>query len=302
MNRNLLLLGAISVLAVSFGGCSFLRDLSADQCTADDDCAKFGNYECSTAKVCVAREVSTAGSTNGGSGASSGTAGSESGGKGGSAPQAECSTNADCIDDHDGAPYICQRGSCVSLTSDQCPFVIAGTEAAPTEYLTKPGKPIIFGAYVPIDVAMPESHPYTLNFRFALNEFMDGTLGGVGTPARPFVMVLCQSTNPDLTASVSHLVDTLEVPSILATLSSNNLKTVFDDVSTRERKVFLLGPLEADSALAAADDGGRMWHMLGPATDLIPTYGPLMNLVEKFMREKIRFLEPMDKLKVAVVH
>jgi hypothetical protein len=303
MNRNLFFLAAISALAAAFGGCSFLRDLSADQCQVDNDCAKFGNYECSVEKVCKARVVNTAGSSNGGSSNTAGTSTTGAlGGEGGSPDMVECTSNAQCIDAHEGAPYICQRGSCVSLTSDQCPFVIAGPEAAPTEYLTKPGKPIIFGAYVPIDVAMPETHPYTLNFRFALNEFMDGTLGGVGTPARPFVMVLCQSTNPDLTASVSHLVDTLEVPSILATLSSSNLKTVFDDVSTRERKVFLLGPLEADSALAAADDGGRMWHMLGPATDLIPTYGPLMNLVEKFMREKVRFLEPTDKLKVAVVH
>jgi hypothetical protein len=94
----------------------------------------------------------------------------------------------------------------------------------------------------------------------------------------------------------------LEVPSILATLSSKNLKTVFDDVSTRERKVFLLGPLEADSALAAAPDEGRMWHMLGPATDLIPTYGPLLSLVEKYMRDEIRLIPATTKLKVAVVH
>jgi hypothetical protein len=293
------------VLAAGFGGCSFLRDLSADQCQVDNDCLKFGNYSCSSEKVCVARAVSSAGATNGGSSNTAGKAGDLAGGEGGGPAMVECSTNAECIDAHEGAPYICQRGSCVSLTSDQCPFVIAGTDAAPTEYLTKPGKPIIFGAYVPINIAMPETHPYTLNFRFALNEFMDGTLGGVGTPARPFVMVLCQSTDPDLKASVSHLVDTLEVPSILATLSSDKLKTVFDDVSTRERKVFLLGPLEADSALAAADDGGRMWHMLGPATDLIPTYGPLLSHVEKYMRNFVRGTDTAPytaNFKVALVH
>lgn len=300
MNRNLLFLAALSVMATGFGGCSFLRDLSVDQCQVDNDCAKFGNYKCSVEKVCEARAATNGGASNGGSGNTAGTSSMVMGGEGGSPDKVECTTNAQCIDAHEGAPYICQRGSCVSLTSEQCPFVVAGSEAAPTEYLTKPGKPIIFGAYVPIDTAMPESHPYTLNFRFALNEFMDGTLGGVGTPARPFVMVLCQSTNPDLKASVSHLVDTLEVPSILATLGSNNLKTVFDDVSTRERKVFLLGPLEADSALAAADDGGRMWHMLGPATDLIDAYGPLVSLVEKYMHEEIRFNN--NPLKVAVVY
>jgi len=309
MNRNFLLLAAISTLATAFGGCSFLRDLSADQCKVDNDCAKFGNYECSIEKVCVARAVSSAGSGNGGSGnggsgnTTAGKSGNVTGGEGGSPDTTDCKTNADCIDAHDGAPFICQRNSCVSLTTDQCPFVIAGPDAAPTEYLTRPGKPIIFGAYVPISVAMPENHPYTLNFRFALNEFMEGTLGGVGTPARPFVMVLCQSTNPDLKASVSHLVDTLEVPSILATLTSDKLKTVFDDVSTRERKVFLLGPLEADSALAGADDGGRMWHMLGPATDLIPTYGPLMTLVENYVRNYVQPDKPaLDPLKVALVY
>jgi hypothetical protein len=314
MNRNFLFLGAISILTAGLGGCSLLRELNAEQCQVKADCAKFGNYECSSEKVCVASAVSSAGATNGGSGSSGkgsgggsgGTSDTTSGGQGGSPDQAECSENADCIDAHDGAPYICQRGSCVSLTLEEhCPFVIAGTDAAPTDYLTRSGKPIIFGAYVPIDVAMPESHPYTLNYRFALNEFMDGTLGGVGTPARPFVMVLCQSTNANLKRSVSHLVDTLEVPAILATLASKDLKTVFDDVSTRDRKVFLLGPFEADSALAAADDGGRMWHMLGPTTDLIPTYVPLLSQVEKYMRNVIRgsTASPYTaNFKVAVVH
>lgn len=304
MNRNLFFFSAISILTVGFGGCSFLRDLNAEQCQVDDDCTKFGNYQCSSQKVCVARVVDTAGASNGGSDSgTSGHSGSNAlGGEGGSPDTVECTTNAECIDAHEGQPYICQHNSCVSLTLEEhCPYVIAGPDTAPTEYLTKPGKPIIFGAYVPIDVSMPENHPYTLNYRFALNEFMDGTLGGVGTPARPFVMVLCQSTNPDLKASVSHLVDTLEVPAILATLSSSQLKTVFDDVSTRERKVFLLGPFEADAALAAADDGGRMWHMLGPATDLIPTYGPLLNLVEKYVH-KVQAIPAATKLKVAVVH
>jgi hypothetical protein len=249
-------------------GCSLLRDLSVDQCTQDSDCSRFGNYTCSAERVCVAR------ASNGGSpgdGGQSGSSGSAGQGAGGGVVEPECQTNADCIDAHEGAPYICKDEACVSLTTEtHCPFVIAGPEGAPTEYLTGPGKPIIFGAYVPISVSAPESHPYTLNYRFALEEFMDGTLGGVGQPKRPFAMVLCQSSDPDLEASLGHLIDTLEVPSILASLPSDNLSKAYNIVSTKSRKVFLLGPLEADAALAAQEDEGRLWHMIGPATDLIP--------------------------------
>jgi hypothetical protein len=297
MNRKLQFLGVLS-LAASLYGCSVLRELSADQCKVDGDCARFGDYECSSENVCVARTVTNGGSNTGGSSTSGG------GGKGGEAPMG-CESNAECIDAHEGAPYICQEGSCVSLTlPEHCPFVVAGPEPGSTEYLTKAGKPIIFGAYVPIDVASPESHPYTLNYKFALQEFMDGTQGGVGQPARPFVMVMCQSSSADLKASAAHLVDTLQVPAILATLSSTQLVEVFDEVTLRNRPVFLLGPFEADSALTVREDAGRMWHMLGPATDLIPAYVPLLQHVESYVRNVMQptDLEPSDKLKVAVVH
>jgi len=288
-------------------GCSVLRDLSVEQCKTDGDCSRFGDYTCSSDKVCVAREMvsGAAGSNVGGSGNTgvSGSATMSDAGAAGAPEALECTTNADCIDAHEGGPYICRQNACVSLTSDECPFVVAGPEESPTEYLTKPGKPIVFGAYVPIDASNPEGHPYTLNYKFALEEFMQGTLGGVGSPARPFVMVLCQSTKPDLKASVSHLVDTVRVPAILTTLPSSDMKTVFDEVSASGKKVFLLGALEADSALAAAEDQGRMWHMLGPATDLIPAYVPLLGLAETYVH---RFIKQDDSaptpLKVAVVY
>lgn len=292
--RSLLLRYAICCLGLF--GCSLVRDLSVDQCRTDGDCRKFGDYSCSDERVCVANVANTSGSSSGGTETDGGS--ETQGGSGGSGTMAECKTNKDCIDAHDGEPYICREDACVPLTlQDHCPYVIAGTEDKPTEYLTKPGKPIIFGAYVPIDAANPIGHPYTLNYRFALEEFMQGTLGGVGQPARPFVMVLCQSTKPDLQASVAHLVDTLQVPAILATLPSADLASVFNDVSTRSRKVFLLGPFEADSSLTALDDGGRLWHMLGPVTDLVPTYAPLFALAEDYVHRKIK----PGKLKVAVV-
>lgn len=268
------------LLLLPLFGCSFLKDLSADQCQGDNECKRFGDYFCSADKVCMPKLVNTGGSSSsGGAGGAGGGAGSA-----GAAPVAECVENSDCIDAHSGAPFICQSGTCVSLTVEgQCPFVIAGTDTEPTSYLTQPGKPIIIGAYVPIGVAGPESHPYTLTYRFALEEFMSGTLGGPGSPHRPIVMVLCQSTQPDLKASVKHLVTTLNVPAILATLPSTDLAAEFDLVSATGRKVFLLGPFEADDSLAAADDKGLMWHMLGPTSDLVPAYAPLLKRIEGYL-------------------
>jgi hypothetical protein len=297
--RSLLLLG--SSLCLGLFGCSLIRDLSVDQCSTDGDCRKFGDYFCSEQSVCVERMTNTSGAGNGGSENKAGS--SSEAGAAGTPAVAECETNKDCIDAHGGEPYICRNDACVPLTVEEhCPYVIAGTEDSPTEYLTKPGKPIIFGAYVPIDASNPEGHPYTLNYRFAIEEFMTGTLGGVGNPARPFVMVLCQSTKPDLTASVAHLVDTVQVPAILATLPSADLADVFNDVSTRDRAVFLLGPFEADSALTALDEVGLLWHMLGPVTDLVPTYVPLFQLAEEYVHTQIKKVEPRPPLKVAVIN
>ncbi len=302
--RSLLLLS--SALCLSLFGCSILRDLSVDQCKSDGDCGTFGDYYCGEENVCVPRMVNTSGSGNGGSASSAGnaTVEPEAGRAGEPTVVVECRTNKDCIDAHEGEPYICREDACVPLTVEEhCPYVVAGTEENPTEYLTKPGKPIIFGAYVPIDAAKPEGHPYTLIYRFALEEFMQGTLGGVGTPARPFVMVLCQSTKPNLQESVAHLLDTVQVPAILATLPSADLATVFNEVSARPRKVFLLGPFEADSSLTALEDGGRLWHMLGPVTDLVPTYVPLFTLAESYVRQQIKAPADRDKpLKVTIVN
>ena len=255
-------------------GCSLFKSLSAEQCQKDAECKQFGvDYTCSSDKVCVAPMANTGG--NAAMGGSGGTGG---------AAVAECAANADCIAAHNGAPFICKSGACVSLTLEtHCPFVIAGTETAPTSYLTQTGKPIVIGAYVPISIDAPEAHPYTLNYRFALEEFMSGSLGGPGSPHRPIAIVLCQSSQPDLKASIGHLVTTLDVPGILATLPSTDLATAFDDVTATGHKVFLLGPFEADTSLATADDMGLMWHMLGPTTDLIPTYAPLMAQAEKYV-------------------
>jgi hypothetical protein len=271
-----------------------------DQCKTDGDCRKFGDYSCSSENVCVANMTNTSGSGSGGTESEGGT--KPEGGTAGAPVVAECTKNKECIDDHDGEPYICQEEKCVPLTiPEHCPYVVAGTEENPTEYLTKPGKPIIFGAYVPIDASNPEGHPYTLIYKFALEEFMQATLGGVD--GHPFVMVLCQSTKPDLAASVAHLVDTVQVPAILATLPSADLSTVYNEVKARPRPVFLLGPFEADSSLISQDESGLLWHMLGPVTDLLPTYVPLFELAESYVRNRIR--KPVDRdkpVKVAIVN
>jgi hypothetical protein len=132
---------------------------------------------------------------------------------------------------------------------------------------------------------------------------------GVGSPQRPFVMVLCQSYQPNITASMSHLVNDLGVQAVLGALAPPDLITAFgltETATLNYTPVFFVNPFEADNALlntngaATGIYSGLLWHMLGPYTDLTPAYAAVVNLVAASVRQTLG-VDASTPLNVAIV-
>lgn len=250
--------------------CSFLFPADALQCSTDDDClrrgADFAGTSCRES-MCVAPDDGVGG--------------------GGGGDSVECTTNGECIDANYGNPWICRAGRCVDLTlPGECPIVIGAGQS--NEYL-RAEAPILIGAYSYVDPTAPRQSVPTLNYELALDELNEKTRGGLpGGPngsLRPFVAIVCKGTNsPNLEASAAHLVDRVGVPAILASLFTKDLLSTFL-AHGLEQDVFFLSPLESDSSLTLAEDGGLLWHMLAAALDLAPAYVPLLDATERHLRD-----------------
>lgn len=282
-------------LTACTGGCSLLYDLGAEQCEVDGDCARFGARVCQ-AGVCVADDAGDAGSS------AMGQAGSENaGGTGSAAP--ECEDNAQCMDENFGQPYLCLKGECVALATDECPVVVGVDNLRAQE-------PIVFGAYALAPDAVSRSVA-TRNIELVISEFTSQVTGLRGGPGRTLAFVVCNSYYPDVTPgtidaflpSLDHLIGRLEVPGILSALSARDLQAVFNQ-RLADAGTFVISPYEQDGELASLSDDGRLWHLLGATTDLAPTFAALMRRTETFLRRDESFLnlsEPGGKLRVALV-
>jgi hypothetical protein len=295
---------AVLIAAATTPGCSLLYDLSADQCTVDADCTKFGDgASVCAAGVCVVDSVIPAG----GSAPTGGSAGSSSGGgagEGGAPIEAECETNADCIDANIGQPYLCQSGKCVALKTKECPVVLGEDNLRVPE-------PIVFGAYA---LTSPNGlSNVTRNLELVINEFTSKVTGlrdGPDGTKRQLAFVVCNSSYPgtapgDIAVfepSLAHLVDTLHVPGIVSAFSAKDLQAVFEQ-RLSAAGTFVISAFEQDSELAILADGGRLWNMLGATSDLAPTFGPLLKRTEKYLRRPDAYPRPDDSetLRVAVV-
>jgi hypothetical protein len=282
-----------AIVTASSLACSVLYDLSAEQCQTDGDCARFENRVCE-AGVCVPDETGEAGSGPTGQG------GESNGGAGPAAP--ECEDNAQCIDEHFGQPYLCLKGECVPLATEECPVVVGVDNLRSQE-------PIVFGAYALAPDAVSRSVA-TRNIELVVNEFTSKVTGLRGEPTRTLAFVVCNSYYPDVTPgtidafvpSLDHLVGKLEVPGILSALSARDLQAVFDQ-RLAEAGTFVISPYEQDGELASLPDDGRLWHLLGATTDLAPAFVALLQRTETFLRRDESFLNlsAEGKLRVALV-
>jgi hypothetical protein len=301
-SRSLRMVAALLSVAGCLS-CSALYALNADQCKIDADCAHFGaslpNPVCEDG-VCVSGALS-----QGGSGGGSGGETSDSGTAGSGSPP-ECTSNGTCIDKNFGQPFICQSGACLALTTPDCPLVIGADNLRASD-------PIIFGAYSLAPDAVSKSL-VTRNIDLAVSEFtttVTGLRGGSGGSRRTLAFVVCNSQFPNVAPgtidpfvpSLQHLVDELQVPGIIAALSVKDLEAVYQQ-KLAPSGTFVINPYEQTSELAQLTSDGRLWSMLGATADLAPTYGPLLERTESYLRRDESFLNlpaPGGKLRVAIV-
>lgn len=263
--------------------CSFLYDLSPTQCENTADCRARGQaFSAATcqAGLCVIESDGT-------------------GGAGGA--QAECTTNGECIEKNFGSPYLCRDGSCIPLTAPPtCPVILGAGQ----DYKNlRDADPIVIGAYSHVDPLAPRLSTPTLNYDLAIEEFNEASRGGLpggqGGRLRPIVAVVCSGTNnPDLTTSSAHLYENLRVPAVISSLFTKDLLATYLG-QQEENGAFFMSPLEADSTLTGVEDDDRMWHMLASGTDLAVAFPPLLERVERYVRERESLAE--EPLKVAMV-
>lgn len=264
---------------ISNAACSFIYNLDANQCQADSDCralgGKFAKLVCEQ-NVCVQPDTPTNTDETGDAGVDAGPTG--------------CTSNAQCIADNLDRPYICRDGECIELTSNECPFVLQ------PENLKVP-EPIIIGAYSAIDDSNWYGSPITLTYDLALSEFtkeVGGLPGGPDNTRRKFVAVMCHAselTKYPVPKSMEHLVDTVQVDAVVASLFTDSLREAFD-AHGRSDNIFFMSPLTADSSLTSEDNAGLLWFMLGAYANLAQPYVALTQRAEAFQRSAGALSEP----------
>jgi hypothetical protein len=319
-SRKLGLLGLGAVWVA--GGCSVLYDLNTTQCEVQADCDGLGfrNTRCVN-KICVSDEGGgsggvggvnptggTGGDVGGIGGTVAGTGGSSggkagaggAGGKGGTGGTAgdmggagggpECTTNAECIDAHLDAAYVCKQERCVEVITEACPLLLPyvdGIEKLRAE------SPILIGGFSSLNLNDPYERVSVVNWDLALTEFNEATLGGGFDNGRsPVVAVVCNGSDTDVLPSLRHLAIDLEVPAMLTTLSADRLFDAYNETTTEGflsdggKPVFFLSTVSADRRLADLVDRGLIWHMLGSPRVLAETTAALVRRIEPFVQQK----------------
>jgi hypothetical protein len=264
-------LGALAITAgVLSGGCSLIFHADASQCSTTGDCqargAAFAGYTCDKGS-CVQPIASN------------------DGGPDSAAPQ--CKTNLDCPADPSGFDVACDvgTGNCLTLTSNECPQVLG-------DITSTLAPPIFIGAYIVVPAQGGSlSHPSTLNFEMALNEFASiggGIPAGPGTGRRTPVAIACNIA-ADVTTTMNHLINDVHVPVIVSALSTATLATVFSqyDNATPSANVFFMNAYGTNSTLQppSLTTNGLLWSMLGAPGDVAPAYDAFLPLLQNYMQQ-----------------
>lgn len=280
-------LGAL-IAAGTLSGCSFLYDLSPDQCGTNSDCNSFGEFYSCVEGMCVQGE-----------------------------PPGECDTNADCLDEDPNTPRACielepgrtSTATCVQLTTPDCPRMLPTGDGEFGELwsqkLRLPGS-IVIGAfgYLP-----PEGYSvYTRNYDLALTElerFAGGVVGRNGT-TRPIVAVVCNNDfmgdQALLLENARHLVDDVRVPAIIAALNSADLQDAFSQTSQSEVNpdVLFVSPNSSTEGVADLQDNNLVWNILPNGEQVAIAYAPLLNRTIDYLHDH-KGVPAGENIKVAVV-
>jgi len=297
--------GAILVAAALSGGCSLLLHADGSQCSTNGDCAargtEFTNDVCQ-AGTCVTSSPLSSGDAGRETGADAGADGTVDSGHDGSgdvgtdlgsdagddgadaaaeAPPG-CATNADCTAVSVTHPEVAcdvTSGTCLQLTTDECPLVIG-------DYSGKTEPPLFFGAFATLPPNALQSHPSFLNYTLAIDEFTSngGIPAGPGNGLRMPVAIVCDN-GADIHTATVHLQTDLHVPGILASLDSVTLRTEFVN-DFGPASTFVINPFGANSTIVSPTlaTNGLLWHMLGEPSDSVPAYTAFFPRVEAYVR------------------
>ncbi|MFO0679898.1 MAG: hypothetical protein U0169_25465 [Polyangiaceae bacterium] len=276
MNQRRLWGTTLFAVSALLAGCSFLIRVESDQCVTDDDCrtlgAEFANSVCS-AGVC-ARRGAVADSGSDTSTVDGATGDAADGGT--EATATGCTTSAACTAQLGTEGYCRTPGTpCVRLKSDDCPLVFGQFD--------RPNA-IILGGFSPLPETDLKAAVPTNVFELAMIEFatVSGLPAGSGGARRPLAMVVCrQDTSEHVISGARHLVDDLQSQAIVSSLSSSDLKDMFEQVA-KPKGVFVMNALNYDSSYASLVTNNLLWHAIGNVADVSPAYVALLSRLERF--------------------
>jgi len=261
---------------VSQTGCSLVFDAELPQCATTADCVELGARTPElVGSVCEDQVCVLHGATD---------------------PFGEepCLTHADCVDAHQGNPYLCRDGACLGLKSETCPWIIH------KEALLEASEVVLIGGFAGFDTAAPTRSTSLMSYQLAMDEFASkegGLPGGPRGSKRPFVGIICQGMAPtDWAGSFAHLTEVLEVPVILAALPARELREQFEALDVASPPLFI-SPNSSDSSLTQLTDRGLLWHLLPRASDLSLGYAALVRaVVESVTEAPIRLAMVVNEL------
>jgi len=216
----------------------------------------------------------------GGGGARDG-GGSGGGDAGPDAATAACTTHAECGERFADQESRCRSsdGTCVRLKTQACPGVYGDWRDPNAVY---------FGALAPlVNQSLDGSQPVR-NYRMAHEELNGDSIGGLppaeaGGARRPLVMIVCNNHSALIEDALTHLVEEVQVPGVIAHLLPGDLLDAFE-AHGLPNDTFFLSPVGAVDALLIDNDDGLLWHLLGQPSDLVPTYAAVLDRAERRIR------------------
>jgi hypothetical protein len=216
-----------------------------------------------------------------------------------------CTNQRDCNRFGRSDPHVCRNGQCIGLLDDRpataevegrCNRVLGAAN------LESSLPPFVFGAFSYFPFGAPRETAAASNYDLVVRQFTAaGGLEIQGSTHLPVAVVCDSAGSAELDRTFDHLTGTLGLQALLTPLPPSELKRSFERMYVEQgRSVFMLSPLGAPQLLSAIDDGGLLWHVLGPPGEMAVAYPPLIRRVEGHLRRLQADGKPPD-LRLALV-
>lgn len=192
------------------------------------------------------------------------------------ADKSECTTNKECIERFDNQPALCVEHKCSSVDTSLCL-----AQVLPSNNSLLDDNVVLVAAFDEINGEVsrsPQRYAYTL----ALEELdaVNGIPRG-DNKRSPLAMLLCASEPELVQQSVTHVVNDLRVPAIVANFSEGDMMRLLSNVLLADtNKVFTINPNVTAEGLKRADVERLVWNLLGTPEDVALAYRPLLHRVE----------------------